>query len=279
MQTAASIAATGIVTTTSILTALTPGLTILGVAAPVVGTAIAALIGIGLAIANAFKGCGQTCVQASNIANQVGALLVQNVNAYTGSPIRTVSMQTAALNTFDTAWASLQQACGNAALGAAGQRCITDRQRGRMYLESITGRVEHRRNLYAVGRGGLGYGVLELVYWDARSNCERSECAAGSGSADADRSTWNVGGRDSRFHRDRRRFDSDSASDRRRTPGGLSVERGVLMLASSGSTTRAPALPFDQEMVLFSESRKPISWSGARLRTKPEIRRRPKACT
>jgi hypothetical protein len=130
VATAATIAATGIATTTSILTALTPGLTILGAAAPVVGTAIAALITVGIALANVFKGCGQTCVQATNIANQAGALLVQNVNAYTGSPIRTVSMQTAALNTFDTTWAALQQACGQSALGAAGQRCITDRQAG-----------------------------------------------------------------------------------------------------------------------------------------------------
>jgi len=130
VTTAASIASTGIVATTSILTALTPGLTILGVAAPIVGTAIAALIGIGIAVANAFKGCGQTCIEATNIANQVGALLVQNVNAYTGSPIRTVSMQAGALNTFDTAWKALQQACGNPQLQAAGQRCITDRQQG-----------------------------------------------------------------------------------------------------------------------------------------------------
>lgn len=126
VQTAASIAATGITTTTSILATLG----VVSTTVPVIGVAVAALIGIGLAVANAFKGCGVTCTQASNIANQVGALLVQNVNAYTGSPIRTVSMQQAALNTFDTAWASLQQACGQAALGNAGVKCITDRQAG-----------------------------------------------------------------------------------------------------------------------------------------------------
>ena len=130
VQTAAQVAATGIATTTSIMGALGSTLTVAGLAIPVVGAAIAALVGIGLAIANAFKGCGQTCIQASNIANQVGALLVQNVNAYTSSPVRYQSMQTAALNTFDTAWASLQQACGNPSLGQAGQRCISDRQAG-----------------------------------------------------------------------------------------------------------------------------------------------------
>lgn len=130
VSTAASIAATGIVTTTSILTALGSTMTVLGLALPVVGTAIAALIGIGIAIANAFKGCGQTCTEATSIANQADSLLVQNVTAYTSSSIRYVSMQQAALNTFDTTWAALQQACGASALGTAGQRCITDRQRG-----------------------------------------------------------------------------------------------------------------------------------------------------
>lgn len=130
VQSIASIAATGIATTTSILGALGSTLTVFGLALPVVGTAIAAIIGIGLAIANVFKGCGQTCVAATNIANQCDTLLSQNVNAYTGSPVRYASMQAAALNTFDTTWAAMQQACGDPSLGAAGQRCITDRQRG-----------------------------------------------------------------------------------------------------------------------------------------------------
>jgi hypothetical protein len=129
-ETAASIAATGITTTLSILGALTPTLQLLGLALPVVGTAIAALVTVGIAIANCFKGCGVTCTQATAYANQADTILAQNVDAYTSSPIRYLSMQTAALNTFDTTWAALQQACGQAALGAAGQSCITDRQQG-----------------------------------------------------------------------------------------------------------------------------------------------------
>ncbi len=126
----ASIAATGIATTTSILGALGSTMTVLGLALPVVGTAIAALVGVGIAVANLFKGCGQICIAASNMANQADAIMAQNVNAYTGSPIRYASMQTAALNTFDTTWAALRAACGNPQLEAAGQRCITDRQQG-----------------------------------------------------------------------------------------------------------------------------------------------------
>lgn len=129
-ETAASIAATGITTTLGILSALTPTLTILGLALPVVGAAIGALVTVGIAIANMFKGCGATCTQATAYANQADTILTQNVNAYTSSPVRYASMQTAALNTFDTTWAALQQACGQPALQAAGQRCITDRQAG-----------------------------------------------------------------------------------------------------------------------------------------------------
>jgi hypothetical protein len=130
VSTAASIAATGVTLTTSILGALGSTMTVLGLALPVVGAAIAALIGIGIAVANLFKGCGVTCTEATAYANQADTLMVQNVTAYTSSSIRYVSMQQAALNTFDTTWAALQQACGQSAIGAAGQRCITDRQEG-----------------------------------------------------------------------------------------------------------------------------------------------------
>ncbi len=126
VSTIATVAASGFATTVSILSTLG----IVSATVPIVGAAVAALVGIGIALANVFKGCGQTCVAATQIANQCDTLLSRNVNAYTSSPIRYVSMQAAALNTFDTTWAALQQACGNPQLQAAGQRCIADRQRG-----------------------------------------------------------------------------------------------------------------------------------------------------
>lgn len=126
-ETAASIASVGVSTTLSILGALTPTLTVLGLALPVVGAAIAALVTVGIAIANCFKGCGQTCVQATQYANQADTILQQNLEAYISSPVRYASMQTAALNTFDTTWAALQQACGQPALAQAGVNCISDR--------------------------------------------------------------------------------------------------------------------------------------------------------
>lgn len=117
------IAAAGVSTAASTLVALS------AITGPV-GIAIAGLASIGLMIANAFSGCGQTCVEATNIANQVGALFDQMLNTYMSAPIHYKSMQTAYLQQWDAGWNALQAACSNPQLGAAGQRCISDRARG-----------------------------------------------------------------------------------------------------------------------------------------------------
>lgn len=110
------------------------GLIGMAVGGPVLGAIVSTAINLAttlaVAIEKLFSGCGQTCVQATSIANQVAALLTQNVQGYVNNPVRTTSMQTAALATFDSAWAQLQQACGNPALGQAGQNCISQRQAG-----------------------------------------------------------------------------------------------------------------------------------------------------
>jgi hypothetical protein len=121
--TADQIAATGASTTVGILVAL-------GTISGPVGAAIGGIIALSAAIASLFGGCGQTCVQASNIANQLGDTLTQNLNTYLAAPIHYQSLQAAALNNFDTAWAALVQACSNPALGSAGKACISDRQQG-----------------------------------------------------------------------------------------------------------------------------------------------------
>jgi hypothetical protein len=95
-----------------------------------VGAALGGLIAVGSLLVGVFKGCGQTCVQATAIVNQVEPILSQNLQHYLSSPVRTKSMQQAALNNFDTAWAAVVANCNNPALQAAGQRCITDRQQG-----------------------------------------------------------------------------------------------------------------------------------------------------
>ena len=119
----AQAAAAGASTTVATLVAL-------GTIGGPVGIAISGLIAVGSALANAFSGCGQTCVAATNIANQVEQILQQNLNSYMSAPVHYASAQSAAMNNFMTAWNAIQQACSNPQLGAAGQRCISDRAQG-----------------------------------------------------------------------------------------------------------------------------------------------------
>ena len=121
----ASIAATGAATTGALLASL-GGIALAGP----IGAAVAGLIAVGVGIASLFKGCGQTCVEATNIANQLETYWQQNRDNYLNSPVHYYSMQQAALNNFDTGWAALYKACSDPSLGAAGQRCISERQRG-----------------------------------------------------------------------------------------------------------------------------------------------------
>ena len=122
-QTVAQLAATGASTTVGILVAL-------GTIGGPVGTAIGGLIAVGTLLASVFKGCGQTCVEASDIANQVSAALTTNLQQYLAAPVHYASLQMAALNNFNTAWAALTQGCGNPQLASAGQNCISERQQG-----------------------------------------------------------------------------------------------------------------------------------------------------
>ncbi len=122
-QSIAQAASAGASTTAAILVAM-------GTIGGPVGAVIAGIAGLGIAIANAFAGCGQTCVEATNIANQVAAILDQNLQTYLSAPVHYASLQAAAVNNFNTAWSSLVSACSNPQLAAAGQHCISDRQSG-----------------------------------------------------------------------------------------------------------------------------------------------------
>lgn len=128
----ANLAATGATTTAQILLSLS-------VISGPVGLAIAGLVGAGMVIANIFSGCGQSCVQATNIAEQVSAVIDQAFDTYMNSPVHYRSMQVAYLNIFDTTWAALKQACSDPALGDAGRRCISDRQAGSCHWKTSPG--------------------------------------------------------------------------------------------------------------------------------------------
>lgn len=109
-------------------------LTATGAIAGPVGAAIGAGIGLVTSLVSSLianSGCGVTCVQTSQWANQAGAALDQNIQAYFAQPApRSRSSQQAALANFDAIWARLQELCGQAGTGDAGVRCISDRQAG-----------------------------------------------------------------------------------------------------------------------------------------------------
>lgn len=121
------IVTTGAATTVGILAGLHAVIGGVALAGPV-GAAIAGVIAVGSLIATMFfNGCGETCVRASQDADKYGALAQKNLQAYMSSPVHYASLQAAALNNFDTLLNALQTACSDPALGAAGQRCISER--------------------------------------------------------------------------------------------------------------------------------------------------------
>ena len=92
-------------------------------AAPFV-LAAAQLIG---PIASMFKGCGQTCTMASQIADRSQQAADQIMANYKSQPIHYRSIQQAALAAMQDVMKYLQGACSSQTLGAAGQRCISER--------------------------------------------------------------------------------------------------------------------------------------------------------
>ena len=103
----------------------------------VLGMSPAGLISAGLSVVNTAislimnSGCGITCVETSDWANQAENLLKQNISAYFALPTpRSASDQAAALANFDTIWSGLQSRCGQSGTGTAGIRCISDREAG-----------------------------------------------------------------------------------------------------------------------------------------------------
>lgn len=96
-------------------------------AVPVVGAAAA---GVLIAWA-AFKKRNAQKEASTAVANDVEKFLQENLSAYQEGP-RTREAQAYALAMFDDAWAYMSgpEGCGNADLGSAGRRCVSERQRG-----------------------------------------------------------------------------------------------------------------------------------------------------
>lgn len=96
-----------------------------GPAAPFVAVA-GATLELAAQIVNLFKPCGSTCIEATQMYQQVQTILDQNNQQYFGNPNRTTGDQANALAVVQTAFDEIQTNCGNPALGAAGQRCVAE---------------------------------------------------------------------------------------------------------------------------------------------------------
>lgn len=99
-------------------------------AVPFIGPALAvATLVVTALIKN--SGCGQTCIQTSQWANQAADALQKNLDAYRAIPVpRPLASQQLALKNFDSIWAQLVKMCSDPQWGNAGKRCVSDRQRG-----------------------------------------------------------------------------------------------------------------------------------------------------
>lgn len=97
-----------------------------GPAAPFVAAA-GAILSLGAAIGNLFHGCGATCIQSSEFANQFQQAVQQLKDYYFAQPVHYRSLQKLTLNEMQKAADALRQACGDPALGDAGKRCIAER--------------------------------------------------------------------------------------------------------------------------------------------------------
>lgn len=124
-------------------TSVVSTLVYLGTITGPVGAAASGIIAAGVALFNVlesvFSGCGQTCIAATTVVNQLALILQQNLDAYMSSPVHYYSMQQQALANFDTTWQRVVAGCSDPALGAAGQRCIGDRQRGACHYKTSPG--------------------------------------------------------------------------------------------------------------------------------------------
>lgn len=119
----------GVAAAGSAAVGITPLLTSAAWAVPVVGAAVA---GVTLAVQLFMSRKGPRQKQEATLyANQIEALMQENLAAFLGEP--TAANRTVALGNFDRLWARLREQCGQAALGDAGRRCISERASGGIY--------------------------------------------------------------------------------------------------------------------------------------------------
>ena len=165
-----SIAVTGASTTVGLLTSLS-------LSGDHGARRAAALIAVGSLIAGMFKGCGSSCVIASNDANKIEPVLQQNLQAYLVDPDSHEKLASGGLEQFRSrVWNALKTAVQRSIAWSAGQRCISDRTKGRALTKSRLaaghrtpdGTCTYQYN----GCEQFGIELLELVRWLSRPNCK-----------------------------------------------------------------------------------------------------------
>jgi hypothetical protein len=112
-------------------------LPILGATTGPVGLLIGGAITGVAALLSAFNvggGCGQSCIVASQTADQIEAQLKQNLALYQAGQIS----RDQAVQNFQVLWAGLEQSCRQIG-GDAGHNCIADRQEGACKWKDDTG--------------------------------------------------------------------------------------------------------------------------------------------
>lgn len=97
-----------------------------GPAAPLVALAGVLVSGISALLSNVFSGCGQTCVVATKVVDQIEPYLKQNLADFQAGN----KSKADALAFFAAAWQQVVASCSDPSLGDAGKRCISDRQAG-----------------------------------------------------------------------------------------------------------------------------------------------------
>jgi hypothetical protein len=138
-----------------------------GPGAPFVAAA-GATLELAAQIVKLFTPCGQTCVDATQIADQVETVLDQNNQLYFTNPNRTTGDQANALSVVNTAFSQLQSACGTKVPSG------THRGRDGPRIEHLLNRVDHGKRVSALRNRPLSGGrVLDLGARLLRSDRKR----------------------------------------------------------------------------------------------------------
>jgi len=116
-------------------------------------------------IAKVIEGCGNSCIQASDYANEIEPLLIQNLQTYTSTPAgqRTVAMQQATINNFNASFSQLVSQCQSVG-GQGGTNCISDRQASGCKWKATPWKWNSDGSFTPAGAAGSGSSCWNWVY-------------------------------------------------------------------------------------------------------------------